>query len=77
MKDKLIKILHQASEEIRKLKDRFIARIEANTNDIHRSYWALPPETRARILNYYLHIYSDAGHRHRLVCKRKPSCQDR
>ena len=49
MKDKLIKILHQASEEIKKLKDRFIARIEANTNDIHRSYWALPPETRARI----------------------------
>jgi Cu(I)/Ag(I) efflux system membrane fusion protein len=49
LKDKLIKILHQASEEIKKLKDRFIARIEANTNDIHRSYWALPPETRARI----------------------------
>ena len=49
MKDKLIKILHQASQEIKKLKDRFIARIEANTNDIHRSYWALPPETRARL----------------------------
>ena len=49
MKDKLIKILHRASEEMKKLKDRFIARIEANTNDIHRSYWALPPETRARL----------------------------
>jgi Cu(I)/Ag(I) efflux system membrane fusion protein len=49
LKDKLIKILHQASQEIKKLKDRFIARIEANTNDIHRSYWALPPETRARL----------------------------
>ena len=49
MKDKLIKILNRASEELKKLKDRFLARVEANTNEIHRSYWALPPETRARL----------------------------
>lgn len=49
MKDKLIKILKRASEELKKLKDRFLARVEANTNEIHRSYWALPPETRARL----------------------------
>lgn len=49
MKDKLIKNLKLASEELKKLKDRFLARIEANTNEIHRSYWALTPETRARL----------------------------
>ena len=49
MKDKLIKILKLASEELKKLKDRFLARVEANTNEIHRSYWALPPEARARL----------------------------
>jgi len=49
LKDKLIKILKRASEELKKLKDRFLARVEANTNEIHRSYWALPPETRARL----------------------------
>ena len=49
MKDKLTKILKRASEEFQKLRDKFTARIEANTNEIHRSYWALPPETRARL----------------------------
>jgi Cu(I)/Ag(I) efflux system membrane fusion protein len=49
LKDKLIKNLKLASEELKKLKDRFLARIEANTNEIHRSYWALTPETRARL----------------------------
>jgi Cu(I)/Ag(I) efflux system membrane fusion protein len=49
LKDKLIKILKLAFEEFKKLKDRFIARVESNTNEIHRSYWALPPETRARL----------------------------
>ena len=49
MKDKLIKILKLAFEEFKKLKDRFLARVAANTNEIHRSYWALPPETRARL----------------------------
>lgn len=49
MKDKLSTILKRASHEIQKLKDKFTARIEANTNNIHRSYWALPLETRARL----------------------------
>ena len=49
MKDKLTNILKRASEEIQKLRDKFTARIAANTNEIHRSYWALPPETRARL----------------------------
>ena len=49
MKDKLIKILKLASEELKKLKHRFLARVEASANEIHRSYWALLPETRARL----------------------------
>ena len=49
MKDKLIKILKLAFEEFKKLKDRFLARVEASANEIHRSYWALLPETRARL----------------------------
>ena len=49
MKDKLTNILKRVSGEIQKLKDKFTARIAANTNEIHRSYWALPPETRARL----------------------------
>ena len=49
MKEKFIHILKRASEEIQKLREKFTARIAANTNDIHRSYWALPPETRARL----------------------------
>jgi Cu(I)/Ag(I) efflux system membrane fusion protein len=49
LKDKLSTILKRASHEIQKLKDKFTARIEANTNNIHRSYWALPLETRARL----------------------------
>ena len=49
MKDKLTNILKRASEEIQKLRAKFTARIAANTNEIHRSYWALPPETRARL----------------------------
>ena len=49
MKDKLTNILKRVSGEIQKLKDKFTARIAANTNEIHRSYWALPPKTRARL----------------------------
>jgi len=49
LKDKLTNILKRASEEIQKLRAKFTARIAANTNEIHRSYWALPPETRARL----------------------------
>ncbi|MBU3577303.1 efflux RND transporter periplasmic adaptor subunit [Polynucleobacter sp. UK-Kesae-W10] len=49
MKDKLKTILQRASAEVQKLKEKFAARIAANTNEIHRSYWALPPETRARL----------------------------
>ena len=49
MKEKFIHILKRASEEIQKLREKFTARIAANTNEIHRSYWALPPETRARL----------------------------
>ena len=49
MKEKLTHILKRASAEIQKLREKFAARIAANTNEIHRSYWALPPETRARL----------------------------
>jgi Cu(I)/Ag(I) efflux system membrane fusion protein len=49
LKDKLIKILKLAFKEFKKLKDRFLARVEASANEIHRSYWALLPETRARL----------------------------
>ena len=49
MKDKLIAIYKRALAEVEGLKEKFAARIEANTNNIHRSYWALPPETRARL----------------------------
>ena len=49
MKHKLIAIYQRALAEAHKLKHQFVARIDANTNNIHRSYWALPPETRARL----------------------------
>ena len=49
MKDKITTILKRAYEEAKLLPNRFKARVEANTNEIHRSYWALPPETRARL----------------------------
>lgn len=49
MKHKLIAIYRRALAEAHKLKHQFVARIDANTNNIHRSYWALPPETRARL----------------------------
>ena len=49
MKDKFIHLYKRAIAELQKLQDRFTARIAANTNEIHRSYWALPPETRARL----------------------------
>ncbi|MBU3552095.1 MULTISPECIES: efflux RND transporter periplasmic adaptor subunit [Polynucleobacter] len=49
MKDKLHKLLKRASEEAKKTKAKLSARIAANTNEIHRSYWALPRETRARL----------------------------
>ena len=49
MKDKLIHLYKRAIAELQKLRDRFAARIAANTNEIHRSYWALPRETRARM----------------------------
>ena len=49
MKDKLIHLYKRAVEEAHKLKAKFSARIAANTNEIHRSYWALPPQTRARL----------------------------
>jgi membrane fusion protein, copper/silver efflux system len=35
--------------QVHKLKAKFDARVAANTNKIHTSYWSLPPETRARI----------------------------
>jgi Cu(I)/Ag(I) efflux system membrane fusion protein len=35
--------------EFHKLKAKLDARVAANTNKIHNSYWSLPPETRARI----------------------------
>ena len=49
MKDKLIHLYKRVIEEAHKLRAKFSARIAANTNEIHRSYWALPPETRARL----------------------------
>jgi Cu(I)/Ag(I) efflux system membrane fusion protein len=49
LKDKITTILKRAYEEAKQLPNRFKARVEANTNEIHRSYWALPPETRARL----------------------------
>jgi Cu(I)/Ag(I) efflux system membrane fusion protein len=49
LKHKLIAIYRRALAEAHKLKHQFVARIDANTNNIHRSYWALPPETRARL----------------------------
>ncbi len=49
MKDKLIHLYKRAIAEVQKLRDKLSARIAANTNEIHRSYWSLPPETRARL----------------------------
>ena len=56
MKDKLnhlyqrIKaVLQPAINAIQKIKAKLDARIAANTNKIHRSYWNLPVETRVRI----------------------------
>jgi Cu(I)/Ag(I) efflux system membrane fusion protein len=49
LKDKLIHLYKRAIAEVQKLWDKLSARIAANTNEIHRSYWSLPPETRARL----------------------------
>ena len=49
MKDKLIHLYKRAIAEAQKLQAKLASRIAANTNEIHRSYWALPPETRARL----------------------------
>jgi membrane fusion protein, copper/silver efflux system len=49
LKDKLKNSLKRASDELKKLQQKFSDRIAANTNEIHRSYWSLPPETRARL----------------------------
>lgn len=49
MKDKLIHFLRRASEEIQKLWRKVSVEIAAGANRVHRSYWALKPETRARL----------------------------
>ena len=56
MKDKLNHLYQRLKDmckpilaQVHKLKAKFDARIAANTNKIHTSYWSLPPETRARI----------------------------
>ena len=49
MKDKLLHILKRVYQELLNLRAKFDARITANTNEIHRKYWALSPETRARL----------------------------
>ena len=49
MKDKLIHLYKQALAQVQKLKAKLADRVAANTNEIHRTYWALPPETRARL----------------------------
>jgi Cu(I)/Ag(I) efflux system membrane fusion protein len=42
-------LLKPVIDAVQKSKARLDARIEANTNKIHRSYWNLPVETRVRI----------------------------
>ena len=49
MKDKLIHLYKLLIAQAQKLWDKLAARIAASTSKIHRSYWALPPETRARL----------------------------
>ena len=49
MKDKLKNSLKRASEELKKLERKLFDRIAASANEIHRSYWSLSPETRARL----------------------------
>ena len=56
MKDKLNHLYQRLKdlckpilEVVQKLKAKLDARVAANTNKIHSSYWSLPPETRARI----------------------------
>ena len=56
MKDKLIQLYQRLKDlckpilgEFHKLKTKLDARVAANTNKIHSSYWSLPVETRARI----------------------------
>lgn len=63
MKDKLIQLLQRLKEvmkpiirllkpfldELKKVETQLRSRAEANTNKIHTAYWALPPQTRARI----------------------------
>ena len=49
MKDKLKNSLKRASEELKKLERKLSDRIAASANEIHRSYWSLSPETRARL----------------------------
>jgi Cu(I)/Ag(I) efflux system membrane fusion protein len=49
LKDKLIHLYKQALAQVQKLQAKLADRVAANTNEIHRTYWALPPETRARL----------------------------
>jgi len=49
LKDKLKNSLKRASEELKKLERKLFDRIAASANEIHRSYWSLSPETRARL----------------------------
>ncbi|WP_251371229.1 efflux RND transporter periplasmic adaptor subunit [Polynucleobacter sp. TSB-Sco08W16] len=56
MKDKLIQLYQRLKDlckpilgEFHKLKTKLDARVAANTNKIHSSYWNLPVETRVRI----------------------------
>ena len=49
MKDKLIHLYKQALAQVQKLKAKLADRVAVNINEIHRTYWALPYETRARL----------------------------
>ena len=56
MKDKLNHLyqrlkglLHPILKRVDQIREKLEARVAANTNKIHSSYWKLPPETRARI----------------------------
>lgn len=49
MKDKIIHFLKRASEELKKLARTISARLAVRAGELHRAYWALNPETRARL----------------------------
>jgi Cu(I)/Ag(I) efflux system membrane fusion protein len=49
LKDKLIHFLKRAVQELQKIWHKVSTDIAAGANQVHRSYWALQPQTRARL----------------------------